>query len=223
MSGCTVFVFMSLMEYALVNILMGDIVDGEESALKKGMKSMFLTSAGPNNRAGSTRMPTTTSQQVRANHIIAFFNKTVQGKGKRVWCKRLQRILLFSVGKCRICLVCVCCFFLSHFRLIDGFLPVQLMEVQPHCLLKNAATTPSASIQRSKSMMTSSTSCYKPQQTTRFMGENRQHHAVEIHHPDDGSGGLQSSQVTSPSSADSERRWERANNSTASSRQGTNM
>ena len=41
---------MSLMEYALVNILMGDVVDGgvtEESALKKGMKSMFMTSGAP--------------------------------------------------------------------------------------------------------------------------------------------------------------------------------
>ncbi len=48
MSGCTVFVFLSLMEYALVNILMGDVVEGaEESALKKGMKSMFMTSGGP--------------------------------------------------------------------------------------------------------------------------------------------------------------------------------
>ena len=56
MSGCTVFVFFSLMEYALVNILMGDIIDGEESALKKGMKSMFMTS-------GSTRM-SSASQQV---------------------------------------------------------------------------------------------------------------------------------------------------------------
>jgi hypothetical protein len=27
MSGCTVFVFLSLMEYALVNIVMGDIAD----------------------------------------------------------------------------------------------------------------------------------------------------------------------------------------------------
>lgn len=78
MSGCTVFVFMSLMEYALVNILMGDIVDGEESALKKGMKSMFMTTAGGgnnnsggNNRSGgSTRMPTTTSQQVRERNIL---------------------------------------------------------------------------------------------------------------------------------------------------------
>lgn len=62
MSGCTVFVFFSLMEYALVNILMGDIIDGEESALKKGMKSMFMTSAGSS--SGSGRMPTP-SQQVR--------------------------------------------------------------------------------------------------------------------------------------------------------------
>ena len=27
MSGCTVFVFLSLMEYALVNVVMGDIAD----------------------------------------------------------------------------------------------------------------------------------------------------------------------------------------------------
>ena len=79
----------------------------------------------------------------------------------------------------------------------------QLMEVQPHCLLKNPVTTPSASIQRSKSMMTSSMSCYKPQPphtTTRFISsgsssrQQQQHHAVEIHHPDDGSG-LQSPSV----------------------------
>ncbi len=80
MSGCTVFVFMSLMEYALVNILMGDIVDGEESALKKGMKSMFMTTAagGGNNRSGgSTRMPTTTSQQVRMR-ILSLFSCMIQ-------------------------------------------------------------------------------------------------------------------------------------------------
>ena len=79
----------------------------------------------------------------------------------------------------------------------------QLMEVQPHCLLKNSVATPSASIQRSKSMMTSSMSCYKPQPphtTTRFISsgsssrQQQQHHAVEIHHPDDGSG-LQSPSV----------------------------
>ncbi|XP_046441772.1 gamma-aminobutyric acid receptor exp-1-like isoform X2 [Daphnia pulex] len=184
MSGCTVFVFMSLMEYALVNILMGDIVDGEESALKKGMKSMFMTTAGGgnnnsggNNRSGgSTRMPTTTSQQ--------------------------------------------------------------LMEVQPHCLLKNSMTTPSASIQRSKSMMTSSSSSMgcrsynsKAQHATRFTsGSNArlQHHAVEIHHPDDGSGGAgpphssPAAPATSPSSSSMERhqhqqRDEQANNSLTSS------
>jgi hypothetical protein len=34
MSGCTVFVFLSLMEYALVNIVMGDIADiGESSSI----------------------------------------------------------------------------------------------------------------------------------------------------------------------------------------------
>ena len=76
MSGCTVFVFFSLMEYALVNILMGDIIDGEESALKKGMKSMFMTS-------GSTRM-SSASQQVYLHpsasislqfHFVFFFKR----------------------------------------------------------------------------------------------------------------------------------------------------
>ncbi|XP_057364807.1 glycine receptor subunit alpha-2-like [Daphnia carinata] len=127
MSGCTVFVFFSLMEYALVNILMGDIVDGEESALKKGMKSMFMTSGG-NNRGGSSRVPTTTSQQ--------------------------------------------------------------LMEIQPHCMLKNPAAQPSTSMQRSKSMMTPSMSCYRPQQQQTRCASSRQHHAVEIHHLDDESGSL---------------------------------
>lgn len=68
MSGCTVFVFFSLMEYALVNILMGDIIDGEESALKKGMKSMFVTSGVP--KSGSGRMPSA-SQQVRRLLYVA--------------------------------------------------------------------------------------------------------------------------------------------------------
>ena len=54
MSDCTVFFLLT--EYALVNILMGDIIDGEESAPKKGIKSMFLM-------LGSTRM-SSSSQQV---------------------------------------------------------------------------------------------------------------------------------------------------------------
>ena len=42
MSGCTVFVFCSLMEYALVNIVLGDFIEGDDSALKRGMKSIFV-------------------------------------------------------------------------------------------------------------------------------------------------------------------------------------
>ena len=50
MSGCTVFVFCSLMEYALVNIVMGDFIEGDDSAIKRGMKSIFVTSGFANNK-----------------------------------------------------------------------------------------------------------------------------------------------------------------------------
>lgn len=46
MSGCTVFVFLSLMEYALVNIVMGDIADIEKKK-SKGLSSLLL-GAKPN-------------------------------------------------------------------------------------------------------------------------------------------------------------------------------
>ena len=46
MSGCTVFVFLSLMEYALVNIVMGDIADigqsHSHSILNQGCGSAFI-------------------------------------------------------------------------------------------------------------------------------------------------------------------------------------
>ena len=41
MAVCTIFVFSSLMEYALVNIVMGD-EGGEESALKKGFNNILV-------------------------------------------------------------------------------------------------------------------------------------------------------------------------------------
>ena len=49
MSGCTVFVFLSLMEYALVNIVMGDIADIEK---KKSMGISNLILGGNKSGAG---------------------------------------------------------------------------------------------------------------------------------------------------------------------------
>ena len=46
MSGCTVFVFLSLMEYALVNIVMGDIADIEKKK-SSGLTSMLLGVKAP--------------------------------------------------------------------------------------------------------------------------------------------------------------------------------
>ena len=49
MSGCTVFVFLSLMEYALVNIVMGDIADIEKKK-NSGLTNLLLgvrAGAGP--------------------------------------------------------------------------------------------------------------------------------------------------------------------------------
>ena len=36
MSSCLVFVFLSLIEYALVNIILGDIIDSDEALAKHG-------------------------------------------------------------------------------------------------------------------------------------------------------------------------------------------
>ena len=46
MSGCTVFVFLSLMEYALVNIVMGDIADIEKKK-SKGLGNLLLGAKTP--------------------------------------------------------------------------------------------------------------------------------------------------------------------------------
>ena len=46
MSGCTVFVFLSLMEYALVNIVMGDIADIEKKK-NSGLSHLLLGVRGP--------------------------------------------------------------------------------------------------------------------------------------------------------------------------------
>ena len=46
MSGCTVFVFLSLMEYALVNIVMGDIADIEKKK-SMGISNLILGSTKP--------------------------------------------------------------------------------------------------------------------------------------------------------------------------------
>ncbi|XP_023341297.1 glycine receptor subunit alpha-4 isoform X2 [Eurytemora carolleeae] len=46
MSGCTVFVFLSLMEYALVNVVMGDIADIEKKK-SVGISSILMNSRSP--------------------------------------------------------------------------------------------------------------------------------------------------------------------------------
>ena len=46
MSGCTVFVFLSLMEYALVNIVMGDIADIEKKK-NSGLTNLLLGVRAP--------------------------------------------------------------------------------------------------------------------------------------------------------------------------------
>ena len=40
MSTCTVFVFLSLMEYALVNIYLGDFVETGDSYLRRGVRGL---------------------------------------------------------------------------------------------------------------------------------------------------------------------------------------
>jgi len=60
MAVCTIFVFSSLMEYALVNVVMGD-EGGEESALKKGFKNILI----------ATRT-TPASIQVNVDSLLSF-------------------------------------------------------------------------------------------------------------------------------------------------------
>ncbi|KAF0291513.1 Glycine receptor subunit alpha-2 [Amphibalanus amphitrite] len=40
MNACTVFVFLSLMEYAMVNVIMGDLVDADESLVRRSIRSV---------------------------------------------------------------------------------------------------------------------------------------------------------------------------------------
>jgi hypothetical protein len=54
MSSCTVFVFCSLMEYAVVNVVLGDLVDSDESYLRRGMKNISRKQA--NNRRPRTTL-----------------------------------------------------------------------------------------------------------------------------------------------------------------------
>ena len=46
MLGCTVFVFLSLMDYALVNIVMGDIADIEKKK-RAGLTNLLFGSKAP--------------------------------------------------------------------------------------------------------------------------------------------------------------------------------
>ena len=55
MSGCTVFVFLSLMEYALVNIVMGDIADIEKKK-SMGISNLILGSTKAGGGPPTTRV-----------------------------------------------------------------------------------------------------------------------------------------------------------------------
>lgn len=62
MSGCTVFVFLSLMEYALVNIVMGDIADIEKKK-SMGISNLIL---------GSKTLPQTMRKMDNENEVCMF-------------------------------------------------------------------------------------------------------------------------------------------------------
>ena len=56
MSGCTVFVFLSLMEYALVNIVMGDIADIEKKK-SMGISNLILGNSKTGGPASTATAP----------------------------------------------------------------------------------------------------------------------------------------------------------------------
>lgn len=68
MAVCTIFVFSSLMEYALVNTVMGD-EGGEESALKKGFKNILISTRNtPLSIQGTSLTTETDSRAPNNNH-----------------------------------------------------------------------------------------------------------------------------------------------------------
>ena len=68
MSGCTVFVFLSLMEYALVNIVMGDIADIEKKK-SMGISNLILGSRGLPIRQKEGGI----NQEVKIWHFLVIF------------------------------------------------------------------------------------------------------------------------------------------------------
>jgi hypothetical protein len=64
MSTCTIFVFFSLMEYALINVIMGDFVDSDQSMLKRSFRSMT--------KRLSTRLRRRSKSRARKNSVVSF-------------------------------------------------------------------------------------------------------------------------------------------------------
>ena len=75
MSGCTVFVFLSLMEYALVNIVMGDIADIEKKK-SMGISNLILGSRGLPIRQKEGGI----NQEVKFEHFL-FLDHSVEISG----------------------------------------------------------------------------------------------------------------------------------------------
>jgi hypothetical protein len=65
MSTCTIFVFFSLMEYALINVIMGDFVDSDQSMLKRSFRSMT--------KRLSTRLRRRSKSRTRKNSTVSLF------------------------------------------------------------------------------------------------------------------------------------------------------
>ena len=79
MSGCTVFVFLSLMEYALVNIVMGDIADIEKKK-NSGLTNLLLgvrAGAGPGmpGAAGVSQKPQKSFQAMQVVSVCQFLHR----------------------------------------------------------------------------------------------------------------------------------------------------
>ena len=93
MSGCTVFVFLSLMEYALVNIVMGDIADIEKKK-SMGISNLILGNNKTGGPAPTATATVTANTQIKSK--IAENTDSVDVSCYRIMFSSMNHIMDFN-------------------------------------------------------------------------------------------------------------------------------